>query len=84
MQGRMEVEEILEQRAWADRNGVELGAAYVPAQALRDHELKTYRDCPIGYEDDPPTNWPLWGLVVVLLVLGLVIAGSQWAHPYRP
>jgi len=104
MQGRNEVEEILEQQAWAERNGLDLapgaisylteeevtrlsnqrGAYLPPAELLRAHEARTYRDCPIGYEDDPPVNWRLWLLVIGLLVLGLLIAGSRWTVHYQP
>lgn len=74
MQGQMEVEEILEQKAWADRNGVELGAAYTPADALRAHEAKTYRDCPREYEMRDDVFTDMGGRLIVLATL--VVLGA--------
>ena len=85
MQGRVEVEEILEQQALADRNGIERPVYLPPAEMLRAHELKTYRDCP---PDDCNDTLPLIPMGWVLLISGLFTVGfvgvliEAWNHTW--
>lgn len=82
MQGQMEVEEILDQKLWEDRNGLDQEpGAYMPsAKMLREHELKTYRDCPLEYESrDDPMSGGYW--VLAILMVAATVAAVVWNWP---
>lgn len=75
MTARAEIEEMLEQRAWAERAGVDYEPVYLPpATMLRDHEHRTYRDCP---PDDCNDTLPVIPLGWVLLAsLAITVFGA--------
>lgn len=92
MQGRNEVEEILEQEAWAARNGLDRpfsalerpGPVYLPpADMLRAHELKSYRDCPIEYAGEEMQKFQSFGWALLAAVIGVAfsaVVSWLWAH----
>jgi hypothetical protein len=71
-----QVEELLEQAAWAERNGVDRSdynnGVYTPLEAIKASEAERYRDHPPAdaYEELP--FLPRW---VVLTILGIVGLG---------
>lgn len=84
MQGRNEVEEILEQQAWADRNGLDrpfstlAGGVYLPpAEMLREHELRVYRDWPMEYDKGLPFM-PLWCWAAATMAVGFGLGAWAW------
>lgn len=97
----IDASEEAEQQAWADRNGVYMPPADLqpgewdvksgtfvpfPAKVLREHELKTYRDCPKEYEGKRWSftimlpSWPDVLFYVAALALIAVVAWGMFAN----
>lgn len=81
MTARAEVEDMLAEAAWRERNGLEQSATMdrihvAPIDMVREHEAKAYRDEPPADAYDNLPVVPLgWALVIALVATVAVVWG---------